>query len=302
MNATLEDGATPVAAVIVSVMQDAARLKAGLLKVAEEIPAKVWNWLWFRRHILSIPERCMHAERYCHTAMSRSPWTVREEEFPEHVRGRSCTDPVVEDFEHDIEIFREWILSSSVVELLRHSGELAGELGLRLKKSCVHETVRGAVPGLAFEISFELREVIESLGYTSLLADRGKQYLLFGPLALLQSGQMLGMELGMVQGVIDWSKSFGTRLKTEAGIAEGVRLTKLKSYRHPKSDQATGGMHWNAGDELVVAYTPLMMGEYGTTEDAGKAEIAQEERLSDESRRQRKETGARGCRWRRWER
>ncbi len=41
MNATLEDGATPVAAVVVSAMQDAARLKAGLLKVAEEIPAKV---------------------------------------------------------------------------------------------------------------------------------------------------------------------------------------------------------------------------------------------------------------------
>ena len=144
------------------------------------------------------------------------------------------------------------------------------------------------MPGLAFEISFELREVIESLGYTSLLADRGKQYLLFGPLALLQSGQMLGMELGMVQGVVDWSRSWGTRLKTEAGIAEGVRLTKLKSYRHPKSDQETGGVQLNAGDELVVAYTPLMMGEYGATEDAGKAEIAQEERPSDESRRQRR--------------
>jgi hypothetical protein len=214
MNATLEDGATPVAAVVVSAMQDAARLKAGLLKVGGEIPAKVWNWLWFRRHILSIPERCVHEERYCHMpAMSRSKWTVQEEELPEHVRGKSCTDPVVEGFEQDIGIFREWILSSSVVGLLRLSGELAGELGLRLKKSCVHETVRGAVPGLAFEISFELREVIESLGYTSLLADRGKQYLLFGPLALLQSGQMLGMELGMVQGVIDWSQKFWNKVE-----------------------------------------------------------------------------------------
>ena len=89
---------------------------------------------------------------------------VREEEFPEHVRGKSGTDPVVEEFEQDIGIFREWILSSSVVELLRHSGELAGELELRLKKSCVHETVRGAVPGLAFEISNELRDVCRRYG------------------------------------------------------------------------------------------------------------------------------------------
>ena len=149
MNATLEDGATPVAAVVVSAMQDAARLKAGLLKVGGEIPAKVWNWLWFRRHILSIPERCVHEERYCHMpAMSRSKWTVQEEELPEHVRGKSCTDPVVEGFEQDIGIFREWILSSSVVGLLRLSGELAGELGLRLKKSCVHETVRVRCPDL----------------------------------------------------------------------------------------------------------------------------------------------------------
>jgi hypothetical protein len=221
-------------------------------------------------------------------AMSRSKWTVQEEELPEHVRGKSCTDPGVEGFEQDIGIFREWILSSSVVGLLRHSGELAGELGLKLKKSCVHETVRGAVPGLACEISGELREVVESLGYTSLLSDRGKHYLLFGPLALLQSGQMLGMELGMVQGVIDWSKSYGTRLKTEAGITEGVRLTRLKSHRQPKSEQEPGGVHFNAGDELVVAYTPLMMGEYGAAEDAGKAEMAQEERPSDESRRQRR--------------
>jgi hypothetical protein len=123
MNATLEDGATPVAAVIVSAMQDAARLKAGLLKVAEEIPAKVWNWLWFRRHILSVPERCVHEERYCHiAAMLRSQWTVREEDFPEHVRGKSGTDTVVEEFEQDAELFRGWVLSSSVVELLRHLG------------------------------------------------------------------------------------------------------------------------------------------------------------------------------------
>ena len=47
-------------------------------------------------------------------------------------------------------------------------------------------------------------------------------------------------------------------------------------------------MHWNAGDELVVAYTPLMMGEYGTTEDAGKTEMAQDDRASDEPRRHRR--------------
>jgi hypothetical protein len=108
----------------------------------------------------------------------------------------------------------------------------------------------------------------------------------------------------MVQGVVDWSKSWGTKLRTEAGIAEGVRLTRLKSYRQTKGDQEGGGVHWNAGDELVVAYTHLMMGKYGTAEDAGRAEMAQEDRPSDELRRHRGggEAGVRGCRWRKRER
>ena len=136
------------------------------------------------------------------------------------------------------------------MELHRHSGESEGELGLKVKKSCVHETIRGVVTRVAFEISNELRDVAEGMGYTSLLADRGKQFLLFGPLALLPSGQMPGMELGMVQGVIDWSKSWGTRLKTAAGVTDGVRLTRLKSHRQTKGTtkgvecSGTPGTNW----------------------------------------------------------
>ena len=72
-----------------------------------------------------------------------------------------------------------------------------------MKKNVAHEAIRTAVPGLAYEISVKLRDAIVELGYTSVLTDRGKHFLLFGPLALVQSGTVPGVELGAVQGTID---------------------------------------------------------------------------------------------------
>ena len=87
------------------------------------------------------------------------------------------------------------------------------------------------------------------------------------------------MEFGTVQGVIDWKTSVGAKLKAGPGMTGGVRLTRLKSHGQTKEVQDGAGVHrvWNVGDELVVAYTPLMVGEYETAEDTGKAEVSQED-------------------------
>ncbi len=48
-------------------MQDLAR--AGLVFAENnELPDLCWNWLWFRRYILSVPERCTTEMRRCHLA------------------------------------------------------------------------------------------------------------------------------------------------------------------------------------------------------------------------------------------
>ena len=85
VNLALEAKATPVSE---SAMQDAARLSMALEGRGSmgALPNKLWDWLWFRRHILGVPERCSFSERLCHVpGMSVSGWAVREEEFPSHV-------------------------------------------------------------------------------------------------------------------------------------------------------------------------------------------------------------------------
>ncbi len=128
-----------------------------------------------------------------------------------------------------------------------------------MKKNVAHEAVRTAVPGFAYEISVGLRDAIVELGYTSVLADRGKHFLLFGPLALVQSGNVPGMELGAVQGTIDWVSSAGTKFHVEGGASGGggIRVTKLKTLRSKSKLDAAGLKRvWKAGEELVVSYAP----------------------------------------------
>ena len=138
---------------------------------------------------------------------------IREEEFPEHVRGKPHDDLVVEEFEQDIDLFRGWVLNSSLVELHRHLGELEGELGLKVKKSCVHETIRGAVPVLAFEISNELRDVVEGTGVYIVVSRPWENIFAVWLPGAVTIWSRAGD--GMVQGVIDWKNSVGARLKAE---------------------------------------------------------------------------------------
>ena len=74
----------------------------------------------------------------------------------------------------------------------------------------------------------------------------------------MQSGNVPGMELGAVQGGIDWEKSSGLKLQVGSGLVKGIRLTKLKSQRQSKEDLDAAGCRriWAAGEELVVSYDP----------------------------------------------
>jgi hypothetical protein len=182
---------------------------------------------------------------------------VREEEFPEHLQGQTFESALVQEFEADIDQFRDWVLESPVVAVIRHTGDSRGELGIVVRKNVGHEAIRTAVPGLAYEISVELRNAIVELGYTSVLTDRGKHFLLFGPLALVQSGIVPGLELGAVQGTIDWTSSAGTKFVVGgASGGEGIRLTKLKTIRKGDPDVTGLKRAWTAGEELVVNYGP----------------------------------------------
>ena len=89
---------------------------------------------------------------------------MKEEEFPEHLQGQTYESALVEEFEKDIDLFREWILESPVVTLIRHTEDARGELGVGVKKNVAHEAIRTAVPGLAYEISVELCDAIVELG------------------------------------------------------------------------------------------------------------------------------------------
>jgi hypothetical protein len=179
----------------------------------------------------------------------------------------------VVEFEQNIDQFRVWVLESSVVTVIRHTGDSRGELGVGVKKSVGHEAIRTAIPGLAYEIGMELRDAIVKLGYTSVLSDRGKHFLLFGPLALVQSGIVPGVELGAVQGTIDWTSSSGTKFVVGgASGGDGIRLTKLKTIRKVEPDVTGLKRTWTAGEEVVVNYgPPPQVSEEGSGERSPQA-------------------------------
>jgi len=236
----LEAKATLVRGVIVSAMQDTARLTMALEGRGSmgALPNKLWNWLWFRRHILSVLQRCSFSERLCHVlGMSVSECAVSEEEFPSHVRGQPANSSVVSEFREDIDLFRRWVLDSEVLTLRRHDGYLNGELGLMLLKPALHDALRQAIPGFVVEIWAYLRTELEHLGYASLLNDRGKNYILFGPLALLQSGTTMGIEKGAVQGCVDWHSSRGTNIVVNLAPAGDIRLIRMKAKRAKDEDE-----------------------------------------------------------------
>ena len=88
------------------------------------------------------------------------------------LQGLGADNPIVVEFEEQIDLFRRLVFGSSYVELLRYDGELEGELGLRVRKNCLYEYVRASIPGFVTEITDSVVwSRLKTEGYSSLLAD-----------------------------------------------------------------------------------------------------------------------------------
>jgi len=224
------------------------------------MPNKLWNWLWFREEILSDPERCDQDNWDCHILGSNSPCAVDVSRYPLHVLNLGREDPAMAEFDRDIALFRSWVLDNESVDIARLEGGNWGELGLKTRKPCGLEALRHAIPGLAYEISRTLYRELEGTGYTSLLEDAGRRFILFGPLALLNRGDVRGVNFGAVQGKIDWGRSSGVALRDTGGRdPDGVRLVRLKAHRDANKDvQLALGFkrEWRRGEEIIVSYIP----------------------------------------------
>jgi len=202
---------------------------------------------------------------------------------------------VVTEFSEDIDLFRRWVLDSDVVALRRHDGQLTGELGLMLLKPAAHEALRQAIPGLVVEIWAYMRTELERLGYTSLLNDRGKSYILFGPLALLQSGAAMGIEIGAVQGHVDWLSSRGTNLVVTSVPTGDVRLIRMKAKRGKDEEETRRKIRkfWVAGDEVLLSYQPhVSEADSSGTSPVGSVAKEKIPRESNRSRKKKKRSRA----------
>ena len=113
---------------------------------------------------------------------------------------------------------------------------------------------------MAYAISRTLSRELEGTGYTSLLQNVGRRFILFGPLGLLNRGDVRGVHFGAVQGKIDWARSSGVVLRDTGGRdPDGVRLIRLKANRDMNKDaQLALGFkrEWGRGEEIIVSYIP----------------------------------------------
>ena len=80
------------------------------------------------------------------------------------------------------------------VRLVRH-GYLAG-LGLECTRAASYDLMRERLPGLMYGVSDCFWTTLQRMGYTSLLTDAGCRYVVFGPLAMVQSNDDAGVFFG----------------------------------------------------------------------------------------------------------
>jgi hypothetical protein len=196
------------------------------------------------------------------------PWAVDESEYPEALRGEvtSALDESVEE-EHDLLVlrrefdqhvrwFRRLVLGSDVFEVVRHGGR-AG-IGLQLKRAVGLGDLRRSLVGFAFPVHQTYFQALRELGYTSLLQDQGKGYVVFGPVALCQDGGVLRFGSVYKHG-FSWRRSAEihevSRLgETVRDVRElevfVIRVKDLRTAAQAASVQATLGV----GKEVLVRY------------------------------------------------
>jgi hypothetical protein len=126
-------------------------------------------------------------------------------------------------------------------------------------KSCEIEEVRRALVGFAFPVMDSVFEALSKVGYTSLLRDGRWGYVVFGPLALCQSGGVLRFGPVFKTG-FDWKRSAEKTeltvlgdLVQERGMAE-VFPIRVKNER-TVAERAKARSGLTKGSELMVRYT-----------------------------------------------
>jgi len=171
----------PVGAV--DTMEDAERLLIAMQWCPEEIPDLLWTWWWFRRDILSYPERCTPQRRDwhrfyapnkgCKSRLAR--WLVADAEYPDVVKGRSVSDEVVADLRRLLTGFAVGCWSQRWWRWCGNGG--AAGVGVRVVERVKHEHVRAALSKFAVGIEDEMFELLKKVGYTSLVASRNRRYM-----------------------------------------------------------------------------------------------------------------------------
>ena len=121
-------------------------------------------------------------------------WRVTKAELPLALRDLDAKDLTWKLFSAHVDWFRYILLDNRNVKRVRHDGPA----GLRLEctRAASYELMQERLPGFAHGVSDGFWGSLQRLGYTSLLTDAGSRYVVFGPLALVQSSDDAGVFFG----------------------------------------------------------------------------------------------------------
>ena len=244
---------------VVPAMQDLARLKAVVERATGpvDIPDLCYSWLWFRRYILSVPLRCSDGMGRCHRigeSEGRPGWITRGE-YPQELLELGPLDEGRLRFEEQVDWFRELVLGSAVIALRRHAG---GELGIESRGRRKFADVRDALVGFVTPVTDEMADQLGRSGYTSILLDGKRSYVLYGPLALVQHGDS-GAGLGPVQRGFDWVYSVGPQVLESTAIVN-VKWVKLKAEKARPGERKVFANH----EEVLVDYSASLTSRAGS--------------------------------------
>ena len=191
-------------------------------------------------------------------------WRVSRAELPLALRDVEATSSTWKLFSAHVDWFRYILLDNRNVGLVRHGGP-AG-LGLVCTRAASYELMRERLPGLAYGVSDGFWETLQRLGYTSLLTDAGFRYVVFGPLALVQSSDDAGVFFGRPGKGVSVSRmrfggeTFGEQGKVFADVDSPVLLMRLHGALRTAEERASAAPGklrdgYKVGDAVEVCYT-----------------------------------------------
>ena len=124
-------------------MQDVQRADDHL---PEDLPNLFWNWLWFRRYILGVPQRCVEGMERCHMIeLDRgNPAWVKKRELHDELQDLTPADKRRIEFVEHIDWFRQLVFCNDVIAVCRST---SGELGITVRRPVKYSAFREALPG-----------------------------------------------------------------------------------------------------------------------------------------------------------